>query len=183
MLFPLCSCRIHLWYWKNSSGESIYIYGSLCYMLMTSEFMVVNGKLWSRYVWMWCKSSSVVAVSCASSKYSSSYNSGSSVICSSVAFTRGVGLLVSYLVLIKSYVSLKHNGFTLGWWFLNVALGGPYTDFSVSLLNYFSLESCLWSIWMSCPPLFFSWLKGDRAKVISPVYHHVTFIFLLPIYC
>ena len=152
-------------------------------MSMIPEFMVDNGKFWSRYGWMWYNFSPLIAGSYASSKYSSSYNSGSSVICSSVAFTRGVGSLLSYLVLINLYVSLKHNGFTLGWWFLNVALGGPYPDFSVSLLDYFSLESCLWSIWMSCPPLFFSWLKGDRAKVMSPVYRHVTFIFLLPIYC
>ena len=146
--FSSCLHRSHMRYWRNYSGSSMKFSRSLWFSVMRSEFIVGDGKLWSRYGWFFSNSALVIVFS-----FISSNNNNYSVyylMCSSCASIMWVLLLVLPIWLVWSYVSSKCTDFTLGWLRAIVALGGSGLDVSVFLLKSLGLDPFLWLFWRRC---------------------------------
>ena len=129
--------------------------GSLWWTLIKHEFIVGDGKLWSRSGWICLNSSSEMVFLFTSLNTSSSLLS--SLMCYSCASTRWVSLLVLPIGLMWSYRSKHCTEFTLGLWWTIVALVGPDLDVSTLMLDSLGTIPCLLCSFCNNFPKFDCW--------------------------
>ena len=161
LLVPYFSIGGHQQYWRKYSGSSMKFSESLWYIFMIPEFIVVDGKLWSRSGLICSNSSWCIMLSTTSLNTSSS--SSSYLICS---LCWCLGSLLLSIGLVWSYGSTNNNEFPLGLWRAILALGWPDIYVSTLLLDYLVLDLCLWLLWRYwyCSAFYFinnGPLKGD----------------------